>query len=220
MFTHIWCFAPTRGHWGSAHLFGFWCHSEPERVINRAVCRYNNPIWDVFIERECSPVHDETRRVCSWITGYWSFWNDFGKPSGTDQLTGGHSLKRCSNHLHPGLWQLPHCFPAARALREWEKARESQSLHQRPPRPSIWQPINWERKESTRSHFSLPFVRLELCRDGHVWTMNARMSGSACCVSNWRDLMIVLEHIVYLYVHILLRFYFIDSLLLDGWMDG
>ncbi len=55
-----------------------------------------------------------------------------------------------------------------------------------------------------RSHFSLPFVRLELCRDGHVWTMNARMSSSARCVSNWRDLMIVLEHIVYLYVHIYL----------------
>ncbi len=83
------------------------------------------------------------------------------------------SLRRCSNHLHPGPGQLPH----------WEKARESQSLQQRPPRPSIWQPVNWERKESTRSHF-----RLELCRDGHVWTMNARMSGSARCVSNWRDL--------------------------------
>ncbi len=82
------------------------------------------------------------------------------------------SLRRCSNHLHPGPGQLPH----------WEKARESQSLQQRPPRPSIWQSVNWERKESTRSHF-----RLELCRDGHVWTMNARVSGSARCVSNWRD---------------------------------
>ncbi len=104
------------------------------------------------------------------------------------------SLRRCSNHLHPGPGQLPH----------WEKARESQSLQQRPPRPSIWQSVNWERKESTRSHF-----RLELCRDGHVWTMMLECPVLLVVCPTEGIFMIVLEHIVYLYVHwVLCIFYF------------
>lgn len=131
----IWCFAPTRGHWDSAHLFGFWCHSEPERVINRALCHYNNPIWDIFIERALS------HRWPTWSILLERFVVEllmsplkknpaglsemtFCQPSGTEWLTGGRSLRWCSNHLHPGLLSITLLLSCCeRAAREWEKAR-------------------------------------------------------------------------------------------------